>query len=261
MRKTYTIRNTQELACPEIGTLKLDSSVGLLAFVELAKNGYLNIVPAMTDEKAESIRAEQERNEADLEDPEGALARTQAEIDAAASKLPEGEYKLEDLRPKQLKALCEQYGLKTYGTGDDLLKRLQEHRISQAEAAERAAAQSGDVDLNTLKVPELQAIARGYGVSDKGKRKDLIERIFAAAQAKEAAEAEGEEGEEEGEDDLTDQTDRTDRTDREEGEDTTDLTDTTDGNTDEGLKAEGDSTDDTPPTPPQAGGTNEGMAG
>jgi hypothetical protein len=211
MRKTYTIRNTQELACPEIGTLELDSSVGPLAFLELAKNGYLNIVGTMSAEQADAIRAEQERNEADLEDPEGAQARTQAEIDAAAAKLPEGDYKLEDLRPKQLKALCQQLGLKDYGTGETLLERIKEHRLAEAKIAEErekaAAGEADQVNLDDMTVKELKAVARGYGVSDKGKREDLIQRILVAAEAAE----DGADGEE-------DQTDLTDQTDLEEDE-------------------------------------------
>lgn len=200
MRKTFTIRNTQELACPEIGTLQLDSTVGLLAFVELAKNCYLNIVPAMSKEKAEAIRADQEENEAEQD-------RIQAEIDAEASALPDEGYKLEELRPKQLKALCEAKGLKTYGTGADLLARLQEHAASE----EGEAGEGFDGDLEDLTVPELRALAKKYDLDTKGNRDALIERIAAFAAAQEAVDS-GQLTEDSGE-----------------GTDTTDTTDTTDG--------------------------------
>lgn len=185
--REFKLFDCSTLERPEIGRAYLEEPYGALQLVSLAQYGHLNVTPVLSEEERAVIEAEQARNEADLADPEAALARIQDEIDAKEAeerKLPEGEYRLEDLRPKQLKALCEQLGLKTYGTREDLQGRIAEYRA--AERARNEAA-TEDVDLEKLDLKGLKKLAKHLGLPVSGSREELMDRIEAALNPADAA--------------------------------------------------------------------------
>jgi hypothetical protein len=114
----FTLRDNQRIGSPPIGTLELSDGYGPVEIANLVRSGWLAFQTVLSDADLKIQAEEQSKNES-------GLAKIQAEIDAEASKLPERDYTLEELNPKQLKALCAKRGLATNGNKFDLIDRLQ----------------------------------------------------------------------------------------------------------------------------------------
>lgn len=114
----FTLRDNQRIGSPPIGTLELSDGYGPVEIANLLRSGWLAFQAVLSDSDLKIQAEEQLKNES-------RLAKVQAEIDAEASKLPERDYTLDELNPKQLKALCAKRGLATNGNKFDLIDRLQ----------------------------------------------------------------------------------------------------------------------------------------
>lgn len=203
MNNSYVVRDESQVPPVEIGRLELSGDVGSLDVIRLARDGYLNLVRERSKSELKAQAAEQAKNEAALANPEEALSQVQEEIaaeDAAARELPSGDLVFATLRPRQMKALCAREGLKTYGTRETLLERLEQHfggpvapaedddganpqgdtgdtDDGEADDTESDGAAPVDVNLDEKTDDELRVIAAGLGVSAKGGREALIKRI------------------------------------------------------------------------------------
>ena len=114
----FTLRDNQRIGSPPIGTLELSDGYGPVEIANLVRSGWLAFQTILSDADLKIQAEEQSKNES-------GIAKIQAEIDAEASKLPERDYQLEELNPKQLKALCAKRGLATNGNKFDLIDRLE----------------------------------------------------------------------------------------------------------------------------------------
>lgn len=114
----FTLRDNQRIGSPPIGTLELSDGYGPVEIANLLRSGWLAFQAVLSDSDLKIQAEEQLKNES-------RLAKVQAEIDAEASKLPERDYTLDELNPKQLKAICAKRGLATNGNKFDLIDRLQ----------------------------------------------------------------------------------------------------------------------------------------
>lgn len=114
----FTLRDNQRIGSPPIGALELEPGYGPVELANLLRSGWLAFQAEPSDADLKVRAEEQAKNESSLD-------KIQAEIDVEASKLPDRDYTLEELNPKQLKALCAKRGLPTNGNKFDLIDRLQ----------------------------------------------------------------------------------------------------------------------------------------
>lgn len=180
----YILRDRSIPGNPQIGYAILDYGGGS-KLLNLAQTGHLGIYPEMSTERRAQIAAGQAENEAALENPQEALERQSKEAEQQASALPEGDYNLEDLKPRQLKAICAELGLKDYGNKETLIERIRKHKESLADEALGAVEPHEDdtADLDALTDDELREYAAAFDVDTEGTREELIPRIVAAAAA------------------------------------------------------------------------------
>lgn len=114
----FILKDVHRIGAPPIGSMDLIDEYGPVELANLLRSGWLHFEIEMPELDRKAIAEEQSKNES-------GLAKIQAEIDAEASKLPDRDYTLEELNPKQLKALCAKRGLATNGNKFDLIDRLQ----------------------------------------------------------------------------------------------------------------------------------------
>lgn len=182
----YILRDRSIPGNPQIGYAMLDDGGGS-KLLNLAQTGHLGIYPEMSEERRAQIALGQAENEAALENPQEALERQSKEAEQQASALPEGEYELEDLKPRQLKAICKELGLKDYGNKETLIERIRKHKEQIADESLGAVEPHEDdtADLDALTDDELREYAAAFDVDTEGTREELIARIVAAAAAAE----------------------------------------------------------------------------
>ena len=162
--KRYILRDRTRSGLPVIGAAEMHEGFGPSEILNLAQTGQLHIQAQMSDERRRQIEESQKQSEAELEEQSRAA-------EAESSALPEGEYDLESLKLKQLYALCEQRGLKAYGTKEASIARLRSAK----------SAPDDSVDLDAASLADLKRVAKGYGVSAKGSREAIIQRILDVA--------------------------------------------------------------------------------
>jgi hypothetical protein len=126
----FILKDLQRIGAPPIGTIELEAGYGPVELANLLRSGWLNFEAEMSEIDRKAIAAEQAKNESSLD-------AIQAEIDAEASKLPDRDYTLEELSPKQLKALCAKRGLATNGNKFDLIDRLQSAPVEAKPKAKK----------------------------------------------------------------------------------------------------------------------------
>ena len=126
----FILKDLQRIGSPPIGTIELEAGYGPVELANLLRSGWLNFEAEMSEIDRKAIAAEQAKNESRLD-------AIQAEIDAEASKLPDRDYTLEELSPKQLKALCAKRGLATNGNKFDLIDRLQSAPVEAKPKAKK----------------------------------------------------------------------------------------------------------------------------
>lgn len=130
----FILKDLQRIGAPPIGSIDLEDGYGPVELANLLRSGWLHFATEMSEADRKAIAEEQSKNES-------GLAKIQAEIDAEASKLPDKDYALEDLNPKQLKALCAKRGLATNGNKFDLIDRLQNAPEAPAKARKKKTAE------------------------------------------------------------------------------------------------------------------------
>lgn len=130
----FILKDLQRIGAPPIGSIDLEDGYGPVELANLLRSGWLYFATEMSEADRKAIAEEQSKNES-------GLAKIQAEIDAEASKLPDKDYLLEDLNPKQLKALCAKRGLATNGNKFDLIDRLQNTPEAPAKARKKKTAE------------------------------------------------------------------------------------------------------------------------
>ena len=126
----FILKDLQRIGAPPIGFIELEDGYGPVELANLLRSGWLHFQAEMSEADRKAIAEEQSKNES-------GLAKIQAEIDAEASKLPERDYTLEELNPKQLKALCAKRGLPTNGNKFDLIDRLQSAPVEAKPKAKK----------------------------------------------------------------------------------------------------------------------------
>ena len=192
----YNLRDRSKPGQPVIGAIELVKGKMPSDVIFLAQRGQLYIQPQMSTEKKKALEAYEDEKAELAEAKQSAID----EEDTEARQAPEGA-QLNTLKPRQLKEICRQRGLKTYGNRGDLIARIEADNAARSDEDEVASTESNEdlFDPTTKTVAELREIAKNYGISTSGTKDELIERIIAAAEAEEDdAEADETEGSEPG---------------------------------------------------------------